>query len=103
MERILASMVFMVLLLPALALGETMDDLVQRDDLYYKNFSDVPFAGNITGKTEQGTIRNGKKEGLWVYYYDNGTLGSNGTYKNGKEDGRWVRCGADGREVIVGD
>ena len=124
---VLASLVLMVLLFPALALGETMDDLVYRDGRYYKKFTDDPFTGNITGKTEQGTIRNGKKEGLWVYYYDNGQLsykvtykdnkkdgpyvnyydngqlGSKGTYKNGKEDGRWVRYWSDGSEVIVED
>ena len=67
MERILASLVLMVLLLPALALGETMKDLVERDGLYYPKFSEVPF----TGKT-QGSFRKGKKHGPWVGYYDNG-------------------------------
>ena len=127
MKRIHASLVLMVLLFPALALGETMDDLVYRDGLYYKKFTVVPFTGNMTGKTEQGAFRNGKKEGPWVYYhdngqlsykgtykdnkkdgpyvnyYDNGQLGSKGTYKDGKEDGRWVRYWSDGSEVIVED
>jgi antitoxin component YwqK of YwqJK toxin-antitoxin module len=79
----------MVLLFPALALGETMDDLVEQDGLFYKEFTDVPFTGNITGKT-QGTIRNGKKVGPWVYYHINGQLWSKGTYKDGKKDGPWV-------------
>ena len=97
-------MVLMVLLFPVLTLGETIDNLEYRGDgLIYEKFSDVPFTGNITGKTEQGTIRNGKKEGLWVYYYDNGQLSSKGTYKDGKEDGRWVRYWSDGSEVIVED
>ena len=120
MKRILTSLVLMVLVFPALALGETKDDLVKRDGLYYKNFTDVPFTGNLTGKT-QGTIRNGTEEGPWIYYYDNGQLsrkgtykdgykdgpwvnyydngqlGSKGTYKNGKEDGRWVRYWSNGQ------
>ena len=103
MKRIHASLVLMVLLFPALALGETMDDLVYRDGLYYKKFTVVPFTGNMTGKTEQGAFRNGKKEGPWVYYYSNGQLSSKGTYKDGKEDGRWVRYWSDGSEVIVED
>ena len=57
---------------------------------FYKKFTDVPFTGNITGKTEQGTIKNGKKEGLWVRYYDNGQLQSKGTYKDGMFDDPWV-------------
>ena len=137
MKRILASLVLAVLLLPALALGETMDDLVEQDGLYYKKFNPVkrsilllirqpghnvvPFTGNITGEKTQGTFRNGKKDGPWVYYhsngqlsykgtykdnkkdgpyvnyYDNGQLGSKGTYKNGKEDGRWVRYWSNGQ------
>ena len=76
-------MVLMILLLPGLSLGETMDDLVKRDGLYYKNFTDVPFTGNLTGKT-QGTIRNGKKDGPWVKYRDTGQLWTKGTYKDGE-------------------
>ena len=83
MKHILASLVLMVLLLPALALGETMDDLVKRDGLYYKNFTDVPFTGKITGRA-QGVFRNGKREGPWVSYNKNGTVNEEhtGTYKN---------------------
>ena len=31
----------------------------------------------------------GKKEGLWEEYYDNGQLKAKGVYKEGKEDGTW--------------
>ena len=76
MRQILASMVLLTLLFPALAFGETMDDLVMRDGLYYPKFSEVPFTGVTTGKIQgsftQGSFRNGKKHGSWVGYYDNG-------------------------------
>ena len=79
-------MVLIVLLSPALALGETMDDLMTKDGLYYKNyykiFIGVPFTGKVTGK-EQGSIKNGKKDGLWVYYHDNGQLWKKETFKDG--------------------
>ena len=69
-----------------------MDDLVERDGLFYKKFTDVPFTGEITDKTAQGTFRNGKKEGPWVsYYYENGQVWSEGTYKDGKMHGPWVK------------
>ena len=74
-------MILVVLFLHALALGETMDDLVHRDGLYYKKFTVVPFTGNITGIT-QGTFKNGKKEGPRISYYDDGQLFSKGTYKD---------------------
>ena len=46
-HRILAFISSMVILLPSLALGEeiTMDDLVEREGLYFKKFTDVPFNG----------------------------------------------------------
>ena len=80
-------MVLVVLLFPALAFGETMDDLVERpkwSGIYYKKFTEVPFTGKVTGKT-QGTFRNGKEHGPWVSYYANGQLGSKGTFKDGKK------------------
>jgi antitoxin component YwqK of YwqJK toxin-antitoxin module len=89
MKRILAPILLLTLLFPALAFGVTLDDLVVRDGLHYKKFSDVPFTGRITGK-EQGSFRSGKEDGPWIGYHDNGQLQSKGTFKNGKEDGPWV-------------
>ena len=86
MERILASLVFMVLLLPGFVLGETMNDLFYRDGLYFNRSTNVPFTGNLTGGNFQGTIRNGKREGPWFSYYDDGQLEEKGTYKDGKEE-----------------
>ena len=73
----------------------TIDDLVNREGLYYQKFTDVPFSGNVTGH-EQGSIENGKREGGWVSYYDNGQLESKGNYKNGKQEGIWVRYEENG-------
>ena len=79
----------MVLLFPSIAIGETMDDLVITNGLYYKKFTDVPFTGKTTGKI-QGTFRNGKMDGPYVRYYENGRIGLKVTFKNGKEDCPWV-------------
>jgi len=78
-----------------------MDDLVERDDLYYKELTDIPFTGEITG-IEQGKIKNGKKEGPWVGYYKNGQLDYKGTYKNGKWDGPWVSYYDNGQLWLKG-
>ena len=128
MRHILTSMVFVVLLFPSLALGEevTMNDLVEREGIYYKKFSDVPFTGKVTGKS-QGTFRHGKKDGPWVgywangqlwvketfkdgildgpwvLYYDNGQLETKGNYKNGKWDGPWIGYRRSGRLYWKGD
>jgi antitoxin component YwqK of YwqJK toxin-antitoxin module len=89
MKRILAPILLMTLLFPALAFGETYGDLVETDGLYYKKFTEVPFTGKTTGKI-QGSFKNGKKHGPWVRYHDNGRLEVKVTYKNGKPDGPWV-------------
>lgn len=79
-----------------------MDDLVERDGIHYKKFSDVPFTGEVegvSGKTKGsagGRFKNGKREGPWVAYYDNGQLDYKGDYKNGKREGRWVYYFDDG-------
>ena len=94
-------------------------DLLERDGLFYKKFSDVPFTGKTTGQ-EQGSFKNGKKDGSWIAYWengqllykcdfkngnldgsyisywDNGQLLSKGNWKNGKEEGYWVRYKEDG-------
>jgi len=111
-RHILTSVVLLVLLFPALAMGgevrdsepyrlPTMDDLVITDGLHYKKFTDVPFTGEVTGK-RQGSIKDGKKDGPWVHYYDNGQLCWKGTYKDGKRDGPWVEYYDNGQLWLKG-
>ena len=61
-------------------------DLIERDGLRYQKFTEVPFTGKVTG-IEQGIIKNGKKEGAWVYYKTDGSVNKyySGTFKNGKK------------------
>jgi hypothetical protein len=89
MKRILAPILLLTLLFPTLAYGVMMSDLVKRDDVYFKKLTDVPFTGKTTGGN-QGSFRNGKKDGPWVKYHDNGQLWSKGIYKDGDRDGSWV-------------
>ena len=67
------------------------DDLVERDGLFYKKFTDVPFTGE-----EQKEFENGGKDDPQVSYHDNGQLSFKGTYKEGKRDGPWVSYNKDG-------
>jgi antitoxin component YwqK of YwqJK toxin-antitoxin module len=79
-----------------MVMSETMDDLVGREGLYYKKFTEVPFNGKITGKS-QGAIKIGKPDGAWVEYHSNGQLFYKGNYKNGEEEGAWVRYHYNGQ------
>ena len=51
----------------------TIDDLVERDDLYYKKFTDVPFTGVVTGLAS-GKLQDGVPTGTFLEYHSNGQL-----------------------------
>tara|TARA_B110000196_G_C20490362_1_gene362126 strand:+ start:49 stop:453 length:405 start_codon:yes stop_codon:yes gene_type:complete len=82
--------------------SQTFDDLVERDGVYYKKFSDVPFSGKVTG-LHKGSIKNGKKEGKWVGYWSTGKLNYKGDYKNGKKEGKWVSYWSNGQLETKGN
>ena len=73
-----------------LGFSETVspNDLVIRNGIFYKKFTDVPFIGDVSGK-QNGTIINGKRDGFWESYYENGQLNWKGSYKDDWLDGPW--------------
>ena len=114
--RKLVFLPLLVFLFPVVSMGETVDrkELVVRDNLYYKKFTDVPFTGTVTGK-EQGELVEGKRVGVWLDFYStgqlvsrvhfsndgtrngeysryhqNGCLWERGNFVDGEKDGRWV-------------
>ena len=94
MSNILRILIIPLVLYSTPCMSEIMDDLVYRDGLYYKKFSDVPFTGEIDGKskhtTDKGVIVNGKMDGHWIRFWNNGQLHEKGRYIDGKLDGVWV-------------
>ena len=104
MKQILASILLIVFLLPVpvSVLGEevTFDGLVYREGLFYKNSTDVSFTGIVTKGGQQWTFKDGKAEGPYVSYHDNGELSSKGAYKNGERDGPWVTYHISGKLMI---
>ena len=89
-----------------------MDYLVERNNLYYKKFTNVPFTGEISGEKNE-SFKKGKKDGeqlsyhqngqleniinykdiewdgLYEYFYPNVQLETKTTFKNGIEEGLW--------------
>ena len=59
---------------------------MQRNDLYYKKFTNDPFTGEISG-IENGSFKNGIKNGEWLIYHENGQLRSKENYTDGVWDG----------------
>ena len=76
-------------------MGETIDDIVLRDGLIYAKFSETPFSGNISGMAE-GQVKNGLKEGLWIFWWENGQLGAKGLFVKSREEGYWIHYLEDG-------
>lgn len=99
MKRLFLPFTAVFLLFSFQCWGESIDELVQRDGVYYEKFKDEPFNGKVKGKAN-GNIINGKKDGLWLSYHDNGQLDSKGEYKNGEMNGAWVYYHNNG--ILIG-
>ena len=102
MKKILITF-FAVLFCLTSSIGWSLDykDLVQRDGLFYKKFTDVPFTGQVTGE-EKGLLKNGKKEGSFFKYYKNGQLWSKGNFQNNKKEGSWIVYFNNGQKFSKG-
>ena len=76
----------------SIAFSETVkpDDLVERNELTYKKFSNKPYSGVAETYFYNGqlnrieTYKDGKKEGVEEWYDENGSLSSRITFKDGK-------------------
>ena len=97
------SLLFITLLSnPSWSEGLSMDDLVERNGLYYKKFTDVPFTGEISG-LETGSFKKGEKTGKWIKFYKNGQLHFKGNYEDGKRDGLWESYHENGQLMWKGN
>ena len=79
-----------------------INNLVERDGLYYEKFTNKPFTGNSTG-LKQGKIKDGKQEGEWLVYYKNGQLNSKRNYKDGKMEGERLKYNENGQLSFKGN
>lgn len=96
MRRLFTPIVLLTLLFPLFASGATKIILEKRDGLWYEKSSDVPFTGEVDG-IDQGSFKDGKREGPWIEYSENGQVFWKRTYKDGKLDGPSVTFHEDGR------
>ena len=79
-----------------------IDELELRNGLFYQKSSDKPFTGKVSGK-EDGEIIEGKREGTWIFYYENGVLKFKGNYKQEKANGIWVHYSENGQLLSKGN
>ncbi len=70
-------------------------NLVIRNNLFYKKFTNTTFSGLVESYHENGQLKTtgqiikGKKNALWERYYSNGRQKSRGHYKMGIKEGSW--------------
>ena len=82
--------------------SETIDDLVEREALFYLKFTDTPFTGELEGM-QQGRISEGKKQGSWLEFWITGQLKSKGEYIDGKKTGPWLLFYTNGQLMSKGN
>jgi len=51
-------------------------------------------------KAREGNFVQGKREGIHRYWFPNGRLRGEGTFKNDKYDGKWIMHKEDGSETV---
>jgi len=82
-------------------------ELKKNNDVFY--LKDKPFTGNCYGKHKNGQIglkgqfTNGKKEGLWIWWYSDGTKKRETTYSKNLKEGMtvyWHPNGIKSKEII---
>ena len=94
---------FLLLVISTPSWGLTMDDLVQRDGLYYKKFTDIPFTGEVDEGTKKGPFKNGRKNGTWIWYHENGQLEWKQDFKNGILHGKSITYHDNGQLASEGN
>lgn len=75
--------------------------LVEQNGVWYKKFSDEVVNGTVFKEIDGieaplGKMKDGKKEGKWMSWNDNGTKKEEQHFKNGKKDGHWKIYRKDG-------
>ena len=73
--------------------GVTKKELENREGIDYLKGSDTPYTGKVfalyeNGKKKQdGSLKDGKMDGLWVAWHENGKKAVEGNFKEGKQYG----------------
>jgi len=81
------------------------ETLIDKDGLKYhpdtkELYSGKVFTNYIGGKTNlEGSYKDGKENGLWTEWYENGQKKKKETYKDGEEVGKWTYWYENGQKM----
>tara|TARA_Y100000588_G_scaffold385340_1_gene478509 strand:- start:734 stop:1318 length:585 start_codon:yes stop_codon:yes gene_type:complete len=76
--------------------GVTKKELENREGIDYLKGSDTPYTGKVFAlyengkKKQEGNLKDGKMDGLWVGWHENGKKAVEGNFKDGKQNGLHV-------------
>jgi len=83
--------------------------LVEKDSVFYTKDTNKGYSGAVFSlyevggqKEEEGTLKDGKKNGLWTSWYSNGQKEKEGTLKDGKKNGLWTVWWKNGQKWSEG-
>ncbi len=80
--------------------------LVIKDGLIYQYGKNTPYTGHeksvVKGKLIEYDVKDGKKNGTFKLYYQNGKLEMTGNIKMGKNEGTWKYYNTDGSLESIG-
>ena len=85
-----------------------INNITERNGVYVKKLSDEKVNGKVFQmvddmKVPLGKMKNGKKDGLWTSWYDNGQKKDEFTWKDGKVDGTWKWYWSNGTKMKEGN
>ena len=78
----------------------SMTELLIRNSTFYKKFSDQPFCGEIR---KFGRVFEGKREGKWTVYHENGQLHAKVFFDNGEKTGPFEQYDDSGLVIAIGN
>lgn len=81
----------------AMCLPDGNMDKLYVKDLQQKLDGETDEEENQMKSSSENQMKNGKKEGLWKVYFDNGQLEKEGNFKDGKPEGLWKKYHLNGQ------
>ena len=82
--------------------------LVERNNKFYTKDTNKPYTGVVFSlyddgkKKQEGTVKDGKSNGVWTVWYKNGNKKYERIYKNGRKHGLWTWWYENGQKKTKG-
>ena len=103
MNKLFVSFLLSLLVVTNPVFATSMEDIVERDGVIYKKFSQDVFNGKLDEGKMQGNILKGVMVGDWVMFNEDGQLRAKGKMKNSAMHGPWKFFNDDGNLDEFGD